>query len=355
MTEEQIDKIDIKSMNYSEMKEFIKSINEKTFRAKQLYEWIHKNLVLSFDDMTNLSKDFRAKLEKNCTIAGARVIKRQTSGDGTNKFLMQLSDGNTVESVLMKYKHGNSVCISTQVGCRMGCRFCASTVGGLTRSLHTSEMLDQIYEIQRITGERVSNVILMGIGEPLDNYDNVVKFIRMLSDENGLNISQRNITLSTCGLVDRLRKLVDEHLTITVAISLHAPNDELRKEMMPIANKYTIAEIIDACRYYIDKTGRRITFEYSMVEGKNDTQECAMQLIRLLKGLNCHVNLIPLNPVEGRMGSRSKGADIQGFKLLLEKNHINVTIRREMGSDIDAACGQLRNKNKGGKLNEGEC
>ena len=354
MTEENNDKIDIKSMNYDEVKEYVKSINEKPFRAKQLYEWIHKNLVLSFDEMTNLSKDFRAKLDKSCTIEGARVIKRQTSADGTSKFLMRLSDGNTVESVLMKYKHGNSVCISTQVGCRMGCRFCASTVGGLIRSLKTSEMLDQIYEIQRITGERVSNVILMGIGEPLDNFDNVVKFIRMLSDENGLNISQRNITLSTCGLVDRLRRLVDEHLTITVAISLHAPNDELRKEMMPIANKYTIAEIMDECRYYIEKTGRRITFEYSMVEGKNDTKECAMQLVNLLRGMNCHVNLIPLNPVEGRMGKRSKGADIQGFKLVLEKNHINVTIRREMGSDIDAACGQLRNKNKGGKMHEGE-
>lgn len=234
----------------------------------------------------------------------------------------------------------------------MGCRFCASTVGGLIRSLKTSEMLDQIYEIQRSTGERVSNVILMGIGEPLDNYDNVVKFIRMLSDDKGLNISQRNITLSTCGLVDKLKKLVDEKLTITIAISLHAPNDELRREMMPIANRYSIEEIIDACRYYVDKTGRRITFEYSMVEGKNDSRECAMQLVNLVKGLNCHINLIPLNPVEGRMGQRSKGADIQAFKLILEKNHTNVTIRREMGRDIDAACGQLRNKEKGGNYDE---
>ena len=221
--------------------------------------------------------------------------------------------------------------------------------GGLIRSLKTSEMLDQIYEIQRTTGERVSNIILMGIGEPLDNYDNVVKFIRMISDENGLNISQRNITLSTCGLVDRLKKLVDEKLTITIAISLHAPNDELRREMMPIANRYSIHEIIDACRYYVDMTGRRITFEYSMVEGKNDSRECAMQLVELVRGLNCHINLIPLNPVEGRMGQRSKGADIQNFKLLLEKNHTNVTIRREMGRDIDAACGQLRNKERGWK------
>lgn len=355
LAEELLEKKDIKSLNFDEMKEFIESIGEKGFRAKQLYEWIHKRFVLSFDEMTNLSKDFRNKLSRHCTIAGAHVTCRQISSDGTGKFLMQLSDDNTVESVLMKYKHGNSVCISTQVGCRMGCRFCASTVGGLVRSLKPSEMLDQIYEIQRITNERVSNVILMGIGEPLDNYDNVVKFIRMLSDEHGLNISQRNITLSTCGIVERIRKLADEKLTITVAISLHAPNDDLRREMMPVANKYTISEIIDACRYYIDKTGRRITFEYSMVEGKNDRPEHAKQLAGLLHGLNCHVNLIPLNPVEGRMGKRSLGADIQGFKLILEKNRINVTIRREMGSDIDAACGQLRNKNKGGKLHESMC
>ena len=345
-------KTDIKSQTLEELKNTVLELGEKPFRAKQLYEWMHVKLADDFDEMTNLSKDMRKKLADTCTIEGARIIKKQVSSDGTAKFLMRLSDGNTVESVLMKYKHGNSVCISTQVGCRMGCRFCASTVGGLIRSLKTSEMLDQIYEIQRSTGERVSNVILMGIGEPLDNYDNVVKFIRMLSDDKGLNISQRNITLSTCGLVDKLKKLVDEKLTITIAISLHAPNDELRREMMPIANRYSIEKIIDACRYYVDKTGRRITFEYSMVEGKNDSRECAMQLVNLVKGLNCHINLIPLNPVEGRMGQRSKGADIQAFKLLLEKNHTNVTIRREMGRDIDAACGQLRNKEKGGNYDE---
>ena len=349
------EKIDIKSLNFEEMKEFVQSIGVQAFRSKQLYQWIHQRLVTSFDEMTNLSKDLRKKLEETCTIHSAKIVQRQTSSDGTNKFLMELSDGNFVESVLMKYKHGNSVCISTQVGCRMGCRFCASTVGGLIRSLKTSEMLDQIYEIQRTTGERVSNVILMGIGEPLDNYDKVVRFIRMLSDEHGLNISQRNITLSTCGLVDRLKDLVKEDLTITVAISLHAPNDTLRREMMPIANKYSIQEIMDACRYYIDKTKRRITFEYSMVEGKNDSKEHAIELANLLKGMNCHVNLIPLNPVEGRMGQRSKRNNIEEFKFTLEKYHTNVTIRREMGRDIDAACGQLRNKNKGGKLHESSC
>lgn len=345
-------KTDIKSLNYKQMEQFVETIGEKKFRSKQLYQWIHQQLVTSFAEMTNLSKEFRRKLEENCTIYGARAVKCQESSDGTKKFLMELRDGNHVESVLMRYKHGNSVCISTQVGCRMGCRFCASTVGGLIRSLDVSEMLDQIYEIQRITGLRVSNVILMGIGEPLDNYDNVVQFIRMLSDEHGLHISQRNITLSTCGLVDRLKKLVEEELTITVAISLHAPNDELRREMMPIANKYSIEEIIEGCRYYIAKTKRRITFEYSMVEGKNDSPKEAEQLVHLLRGMNCHVNLIPLNPVEGRMGQRSKRQNIEDFKFTLEKNHIQCTIRREMGRDIDAACGQLRNKNEGGKLHE---
>jgi len=242
----------------------------------------------------------------------------------------------------MKYKHGNSVCISTQVGCRMGCRFCASTVGGLIRSLRPSEMLDQIYEIQRITEERVSNVILMGIGEPLDNYENVIKFIHMLSDEHGLNISQRNITLSTCGLVGQIYRLAEEELAITLAVSLHAPNDLLRREMMPVANKYPIQEIMEACRNYIGKTNRRVTFEYSMVEGKNDSAQAAEELSLLLKGMNCHVNLIPLNPVEGRMGQRSGRGQIEGFRAVLEKNHVTVTVRRELGRDIDAACGQLR-------------
>lgn len=344
-----IDKTDIKSMDMIQLQVFVESLGEKKFRAKQLYQWMHQKLVTEFDAMTNLSKAFRIKLEDHSELRCAKVIQSQVSQDGTTKFLMELSDGNRVESVLMKYHHGNSVCISTQVGCRMGCRFCASTMGGLVRSLRTSEMLDQIYEIQRMTGERVSNVILMGIGEPLDNYDNVVRFVRMLSGEEGLHISQRNITISTCGLVDQIRHLMEEHLAITLAISLHAPTDELRAEMMPVANRFSIREIMEVCREYVEQTGRRITFEYSMVEGKNDTADHAEELCRLLKNLNCHVNLIPLNPVEGRMGSRSKRTSVQDFKFILEKNHINVTIRREMGSDIDAACGQLRNKNKGGE------
>lgn len=351
----ELEKRDIMSLNFNEMVKFIESMDEKSFRAGQLYEWIHKKLVNSFDNMTNIPKELRAKLAKDCTIDSTHIVEVQKSADGTRKYLMQLFDDNTVESVLMKYKHGNSVCISTQAGCRMGCKFCASTVGGLNRNLNPSEMLGQIYNIQRAIGERVSNVILMGIGEPLDNYDNVVKFIKMLSDENGLNISQRNITLSTCGLVEKLIELVDEHLGITIAVSLHAPDDKLRKSIMPIANKYSIQDIIQACKYYIEKTGRRITFEYSLMEGINDSPECATKLAGLLNGLNCHVNLIPLNPVKGRLGSRSDGSNIQRFKSILEKKHINVTIRREMGSDIDAACGQLRNKNKGGNLYEGIC
>lgn len=338
---------DMKSMTLQELTQYVEQMGEKPFRAKQLYEWIHKRLVSDFQEMTNLSREFRQRLSSECCLGAARIVQEQISGqDGTRKYLMQLEDGNTVESVLMKYKHGNSVCVSSQVGCRMGCRFCASTVGGRVRNLETSEILDQIYQIQLCTGERVSHVIIMGIGEPLDNYDHVIRFIRMLSDGNGLNISQRNITLSTCGLVDKIYDLAKEDLAVTLAVSLHAPLDEIRREMMPVADKFSIGEIMEACRTYIECTGRRVTFEYAMVEGINDTPGHARQLARLLKGLNCHVNLIPLNGVEGRMGNRSRRETIEDFKITLEKNHVNVTIRREMGSDIDAACGQLRNKNK---------
>lgn len=340
------EKRDIRSMDLQELTQFVEELGEQKFRAKQLYQWMHQKLVSDFQQMTNLSEKFRVVLAENSELHAIRVIQQQTSRDGTTKFLMELSDGNAVESVLMKYHHGNSVCISTQVGCRMGCRFCASTVGGLLRNLRTSEMLEQVYEIQRISGERVSNVILMGIGEPLDNYDNVIKFIRMISGEEGLHISQRNLTISTCGLVEQIRRLMQEDLTITLAISLHAPNDILRQEMMPVAKRYSISQIIEVCREYIAHTNRRITFEYSLIEGKNDSLEHAEELARCLRGLNCHVNLIPLNPVKGRMGERSNRKNVLDFQARLEKHHINATIRREMGSDIDAACGQLRNKSK---------
>lgn len=338
-----MEKTDIKSLDIEELKQTIIDLGDKPFRAKQIYEWIHIKLVSSFDEMTNLSKELREKLRENFNLVSIEKIDQRTSkSDSTSKFLFKLQDDRVIESVLMKYKHGNSVCISSQVGCRMGCRFCASTLGGLERNLTASEMLDQIYLIQKLSGERVSNVVVMGTGEPLDNYDNLLKFIKLLTDENGLHISQRNITVSTCGLIDKIKRLADEELQITLAISLHAPNDTIRKELMPIANKYDIPSIIEASKYYFNKTGRRMTFEYSLVEGINDSEENAKELSNLVKGLNCHINLIPVNPIKERSYKHSEDRFIQEFKNILEKNKINVTIRREMGSDIDAACGQLR-------------
>lgn len=335
--------IDIKSLDLEEMKCFITEIGDKPFRGKQIYDWIHVKLVSGFDEMTNLSKELRDSLQNRCTFTNLEVVdKLESVGGETSKYLFKLEDGRVLESVLMKYHHGNSVCISSQVGCKMGCKFCASTIGGFERNLTAAEMLDQIYQIQRISGERVSNVVVMGTGEPLDNYQNLIKFIRILTDENGLNISQRNITVSTCGLVDKIKALAEEDLQITLALSLHAPNDEVRKQLMPIAERYSIDKAIDACDYYYKKTGRRITFEYSMVEDVNDLPEYAKELSTRLKGLNCHVNLIPVNPIKERNYRQSEAKNIQNFKNILEKNRINVTIRREMGTDIDAACGQLR-------------
>ena len=332
-------------MNLIELSELMQAFGEKTFRTKQVYEWMHKKLVRSFDEMTNLSKETREKLKENCDFVSLKLIQQQTSQiDGTKKFLFELSDGNIIESVWMKYKHGNSVCISSQVGCRMGCRFCASTIDGMVRSLTPSEMLDQIYAIQWETKERVSNVVVMGSGEPLDNYENLIRFIQLLSDENGLNISQRNLTVSTCGLVPKMKELADENLQITLALSLHAATDEKRKELMPIANKYSLQELIEACKYYFEKTGRRLTFEYSLVGGVNDHDEDAVELYHLLKGLNAHINLIPVNPIKERNYVQSEHDVIVKFKNKLEKNKINVTIRREMGRDIDGACGQLRRR-----------
>lgn len=350
-----MEKTDIKSLDYGELQEFLKAMGEKAFRAKQLYQWMHEKQTESFEEMTNLSKSLREKLKETCTYTCLEPVEILTSAiDGTQKYLFRLTDGNVVESVLMKYKHGNSVCISTQVGCRMGCRFCASTIGGLTRHLKVSEMLDEVYRIQRISGERVSNLVLMGTGEPLDNYDNVVKFIHMLSDEHGLNISQRNITLSTCGIVPKIRVLAEEGLQITLALSLHASSQEKRKELMPIAYKYDIGEVLEACRYYFEQTGRRLTFEYSLVGGVNDTDEDAAGLVRLLRGMNCHVNLIPVNPIKEREFVQSEKKVIADFKNKLEKYGINVTIRREMGRDIDGACGQLRKSYMEQKESEAE-
>jgi 23S rRNA (adenine2503-C2)-methyltransferase len=341
---------DIKSMNLAELTAYIAGLGEKPFRARQIYEWIHKKQAGSFDEMTNLSKQLREKLQAQAHLTTLHTEAVQVSKiDGTRKYLFMLDDGNVIESVLMKYKHGNSVCISSQVGCRMGCRFCASTLDGLVRGLTPAEMLDQIYQIGKDIGERISNVVVMGTGEPLDNYDNLLKFIELLTDENGLHISQRNLTVSTCGIVPRMRELADKKLQITLALSLHASSQEKRLSLMPVANKYDIHEVVEACRYYFEQTGRRVTFEYSLVGGVNDTEADAKELAELIHGMNCHVNLIPVNPIKERDYVQSNANVIAEFRKRLEKSGITATVRREMGRDIDGACGQLRRKFKEGQ------
>lgn len=336
-------KIDIKSLNMDELKKLMVRLGEKTFRAGQLFEWMHKKLAADVSEMTNISKALREKLARETYLTVLEPVEVRVSAlDGTRKYLFRLNDGNVIESVLMRYHHGNSVCISSQVGCRMGCRFCASTLDGLTRNLTPSEMLDQVYRIERETGERVSNVVVMGSGEPLDNYDALVRFIRLITHESGLNISQRNITVSTCGLVPGIRRLMDENLAITLALSLHAPNDQVRRELMPIAKTYALKDVLAACRDYHERTGRRMTFEYSLVKGVNDNLREAAELAELLKGSHGHVNLIPVNPIKERDFVQSNRAAVEAFKAFLEKKGLNVTVRREMGRDIDGACGQLR-------------
>ncbi len=334
---------DLRSLTPGELTEEMERLGEKRFRAKQIYEWLHVKLADDFGQMTNLPLALRERLEKEYDLARLKIVRVQTSRiDGTCKFLFRLSDGNVIESVLMKYHHGNSVCISSQVGCRMGCRFCASTLGGLVRNLSPSEMLDQVYQIQKYSGERVHNVVVMGTGEPLDNYDALLIFLRILTGEGGLHISQRNVTVSTCGIVPGIRRLAEEKLQITLALSLHAPDQEKRRSLMPVANRYALAEVLDACRYYFEKTGRRITLEYSLVGGVNDSRQDAQQLAALARPLSAHVNLIPVNPIREREYVQSDPGAIRDFKNILEKSGINVTIRREMGRDIDGACGQLR-------------
>ena len=334
---------DIRSMTLEELKEAMTTLGEKPFRAKQIYEWLHVRLVDDFDEMTNLSRALREKLRENYALWPLQALRVQTSKiDGTKKFLFALSDRQVVESVWMQYHHGDSVCISSQVGCRMGCKFCASGIGGLVRNLTVGEMLAQVYAIQKLTGERVSNVVVMGTGEPFDNYDTLIQFLRMLTDTNGLNISQRNITVSTCGIVPKIRAFAEEDLQVTLALSLHASDNEKRKELMPIAYTYSLGEVMDACRYYFQKTGRRMTYEYSLVGGVNDTREDAKALAGLLRGQNCHVNLSPVNPVKEKGYVQPDRTAVLDFKDKLEKYGINATIRREMGRDIDGACGQLR-------------
>ena len=336
---------DIKSMYLDELKTFVKEMNEPEFRAKQLFEWMHKSLISSFDECTNLSKVFREKLKESTSLTNLKAVEIFKSKlDDTQKYLFALEDGNIIESVRMKYEHGNSVCISSQVGCRMGCKFCASTLDGLVRNLSASEMLDQIYSIQKLLGERISNIVVMGSGEPMDNYDNIVKFVKIISSDMGLNISQRNITVSTCGIVPKIRALADEGLSITLALSLHAPNDEIRKTIMPVANKYALKDVISACDYYFKKPGRRVSYEYSLVAGVNDNIKEAMNLVKLVNGRNIHINLIPVNPIKERDFKQSDKLKIKAFKDFLEKHKVNATVRREMGRDIDGACGQLRRR-----------
>ncbi len=336
--------INLKDLTIEELKEFLVSLGEKPFRAKQIFSWLHKG-VESFDEMTDISLSLRNKLSQVSYISTLRIVRKLESKiDKTKKYLFELEDGNRVESVVMYYKHGITICISCQVGCRMGCKFCASTIGGLVRSLTPGEILDQIIFAGKDIGERISNIVMMGIGEPLDNYDNVVKFLRNVNDENGINIGYRHISLSTCGLVPRIFELMRLEIPLTLSISLHAPTDSIRQTIMPVNNAYGTDELIDACREYANYTKRRISFEYALIDGVNDSVETADILARKLKGMLCHVNLIPVNKVEENSFEKPSKERIKKFMSVLERYGIPVTVRRELGSDINASCGQLRRK-----------
>ncbi|MBO4904010.1 MAG: 23S rRNA (adenine(2503)-C(2))-methyltransferase RlmN [Lachnospiraceae bacterium] len=338
------EKEDIRSFSYDKLKECMTSLGEKPFRADQIFDWLHVKKVNDFSEMSNLSQKLRERLSEEYAVYTVQAVSTLVSEDGTRKYIHRLHDGNVIETVLLKYEHGNSVCISSQVGCRMGCRFCASTVDGLVRNLTAGEMAAQIYSVEADIGERVSHVVVMGSGEPLDNFDNFTGFIELITDSRGSCISARNITASTCGIVPKIRQLADRKYQITLAISLHAVTDEKRKTIMPVANRYSVSEITDACRYYFEKTNRRITLEYSLISGFNDTAEDAVLLAGIAKSLAAHVNLIPINPIEERNYSPTSRKDAVELKNKLEKNNINVTIRREMGRDRQASCGQLRRK-----------
>lgn len=339
-------KIVLKNLTENEMKEFLVNIGEKKFRGSQIFSWIYKG-IRDFDEMNNIPKSLREKLRETSIIGNIDIeLRLESEIDNTKKYLFLLNDGNIIETVAMEYESRLTVCVSNQVGCRMGCRFCASTIDGLERNLEPWEILDQIMKVQEDLGKRVSNVVMMGSGEPLDNFENTKKFLKLVNEENGLNIGYRHITLSTCGLVDKIYELADMEIPINIAISLHSPFDEERREIMPVANKYKISEIIEACNYYISKTNRRITFEYSLIKGKNDSEREARRLTELLRGMLCHVNLIPINPIEERDFEKPDMEYINRFKNYLDKKNIPVTIRNSMGSDISGACGQLRRKVK---------
>jgi len=337
-------KQDLKSMNHTEIAQALKDLGEPAFRAKQIFTWLHKG-VKSFDEMTNLSKDLRRKLDEQYYITVPEVVRKQQSAkDGTIKYLWKLRDGNCVETVLMRYHHGNSVCISSEVGCAMGCVFCASTKGGLVRRLTPSEMVDQVLFTSLDSGLEISNIVLMGIGEPLDNYDTVLRFLELINSPDGMNIGMRHISLSTCGLVDKIGRLAEDKLQLTLSVSLHAPLDEIRTTIMPVNKKYNVDTLLAACREYFRKTGRRISFEYAMIRDVNDSKEIAEVLAKKLAGIAAHVNLIPLNNIEESPLKPSTRKSVLEFQQTLEKHGIPATVRRTLGSDIDASCGQLRRK-----------
>ncbi|MBS5143969.1 MAG: 23S rRNA (adenine(2503)-C(2))-methyltransferase RlmN [Butyricicoccus pullicaecorum] len=350
MSEIMLEKKEIKDLTIEELKEELRTMGEKPFRAGQIFHWLHEP-VTSFDEMTNLSKDLRARLAERFILTVPVCVRKQVSQvDGTRKYLWQMQDGDCVESVLMKYEHGNTVCVSTQVGCRMGCKFCASGLCGLKRHLHAGEILDEVLFIQKESGEPVSNIVLMGTGEPLDNYDNVLRFLQLVSCPGGIQIGQRHISLSTSGLADQIERLAKEKLQITLSISLHAPDDESRVSIMPVDKRYPVARLMEACNYYFDTTGRRISYEYMMARDKTDRIWQAEKLAALLRGRPAHVNLIPLNPVKESPLQPSSREAVRRFQQALARHGVTATVRRRLGPDIDAACGQLRRRT----LEEGE-
>lgn len=340
-------KTDLRSLTLEELQREMENIGEAKFRAKQIYRWLHVKYADSFDEMTDLSASLREKLKNSYDICSVKQVKKLVSKeDNTTKYLFELENNYIIESVFMQYSYGNTVCISTQAGCRMGCAFCASTLDGVEKSLSPAEMLTQVYEIEKDKGETVSGIVLMGSGEPLDNYDNVIKFIKLINSKEGKNMGQRHITLSTCGIINRMYDLADEDLQITLAVSLHAPNDAIRNTIMPISKANPMDKLMEACRSYTEKTKRRITFEYALIKGVNDSPENAKELASRLKGMLCHVNLIPINDVKERNFVRGSNESIKRFGDILVSRGIETTVRRKLGSDIDAACGQLRKRYK---------
>ncbi len=335
----------IKDYDLEDLKQELMNMGEKKFRAEQIFKWIFQDRVTSFDEMTNLSLELREKLKQNYNFSNFKILKKQTASDGTIKYLFDVLDGNAIETVLMKYHHGFSICVSSQIGCKMGCKFCASTGIAFARSLTSGEIVEQILAVERDEGIRISNVVFMGIGEPLDNYENVVNAIRIINNQKGINIGARHISVSTSGLVPNIYRLAKENIQCTLSISLHATTDEQRSKMMPVNNMYNIEELLKACKDYISKTNRRISFEYALETDNNDNLEDAKRLVMLLKGMNCHVNLIPINKIENGKFTKSSNENIIKFRDYLNEHGIVATIRRELGSDIDAACGQLRRKN----------